>query len=332
VPAPFYLAIKGTTAGAPGTGAFTPNAASSGFRAWSTVPAGWIGMVRYEDGSDWSLEWSYWDGTTLSRASTQHYDSSTGSHLSLTSAATAALIVDAGEVMSNLGGVPWKTWGPTASAATLSSGNGMATGTVTGTGSAGTALAATNYLTQQPRIQITSATTANAQAGVSTTVVSAVVSTASGRGGIELTWRFGASQLPTGPRFFMGLTAGTFVGNTGEPSAFTQNYAVLGKDSSDTNLQFLTNSNAGAGTKIDTGIAVVANGWYEASIWCEPGSNTMHLLLIRLDTGAIFYTTTSTDVPATGALVFPQFMAGLSATTGTAMIFHFGNSMLRIGS
>jgi hypothetical protein len=88
-------AIKGTTSGTPGTGAFTPNAAASGARAWSNVAAGWIGVVRFDDGSAWELAYSYWNGTTLSRSSAGFIDSSTGSQLSLTSAATAALVVSA---------------------------------------------------------------------------------------------------------------------------------------------------------------------------------------------------------------------------------------------
>jgi hypothetical protein len=63
VASPFYNCIKGATSGAPGTGAFTPNAAASGFRAWSLVPTGWIGLVRYEDGTSWELTYSYWNGS-----------------------------------------------------------------------------------------------------------------------------------------------------------------------------------------------------------------------------------------------------------------------------
>jgi hypothetical protein len=99
MPAPFYFAIKGTTSGTPGSGAFTPSAAASGYRAWSNVPTGWMGLVRFEDGSAWELGYSYWNGTTLSRGTNQRFDSSTGSALSLTSSATAAMVVDPREVL-----------------------------------------------------------------------------------------------------------------------------------------------------------------------------------------------------------------------------------------
>lgn len=323
---PFYNNIKGVTAGVAGSGAYTPSAAATGGLAWSTVPAGWIGLVRLEDGSAWELQYSYWNGTTLSRGSNQFVNSSTGSPLSLTSSATAEMIADASDICPHLV-VPMRMWasGPAISS---TSNIGVSGPTVTGTGAA-SAIATTNSLTEQLRFKSTSATTANAQAGVSTTNPFYAVNTSAGRGGGEVAWRFGCSQIPTGPRVFMGLTDTTFVANAGEPSAFTANYAVLGKDSTDTNLQFLCNSNAGTGTKVDTGIALAANGLYECSIWYDSGSNTMRMLLLRLDTGAIYYGSTSTDVPANGALLMPQFMCGLSATTGTAIILEFCHAIFR---
>jgi hypothetical protein len=319
MPAPFYNAIKGTTSGTPGSGAFTPNAAASGFRAWSTVPTGWIGLVRFEDGSAWELSFCYWNGTTLSRGTNQLFDSSTGSVLSLSSAAMAAQVNDASEVMSHLIN------------ASAPSAVGIAAPTATGTAAA-TTLATTNFLTEQPRTQSTSATTANAQAGFSSAQAMALVSTSAGHGGFEFVCRFGASGLPTGPRLFMGMTGTTFIANTGEPSALVANVAAFAKDSTDTNIQLLVNSNAGSGTKTDTGIALAANGWYEASIWAEPGSNKIYGLLVRLDTGAIWFGSTTTDVPANGALLFPQMIGGLSSTTGTAFVLQAGSMTLRTGS
>lgn len=331
---PFFNNIKGTTSGAAGTGAYTPNAASAGALAWSTVPAGWGGLVLYEDGATWELQYSYWNGTTLTRNSTggalnQFVNSSSGSVLTLSSAATASLIVDGSDVAPHLV-VPVRGWfAGQGSAQTFQL--GLANPVITGTGAAAT-LATTNALTEQTSFTATSATTANAQAGVSSTTAMFAVNTTAGRGGGEMAFRFGSSTLPTGPRVFMGMTGTTFVANTGEPSALVANYAVLGKDSTDTNLQFLCNSNAGAGTKIDTGIALVANGVYECTIWFEPGSNTMRMLLFRLDTGAIYYGSTATDVPANGALLIPQVLCGLSGTTGTAIVLNFCQAVFRTGA
>jgi hypothetical protein len=342
MPAPFYNAVKGTTAGAPGTGAFTPNAASSGFQAWSIVPTGWIGLVRYEDGSTWELCYSYWNGTTLSRASTQipHTSSgslqtSSGSQLTLTSSATAALIPDANEVMGHVGGVPWGVWKASPATATASV-IGLSTPTATsgGVAAAAGAIAATNLLTQQTRVVLTSVTTANGQAGWTNIPAGAgvIYSTTAGIGGFEMVTRFGASTLPTGPRLFVGVTGTTFLASTAEPGAFTANFAAFAKDSTDTNIQLLTNSNAGGGTKSDTGIALTANGWYETSVWAEPGGGRVYGLIIRLDNGAIWTGSTAADLPTSGTVLAPQVLGGLSATTGTSFVMNIGSMALRTSS
>lgn len=324
--APFYNAIKGTTSGAPGTGAFTPNAAATGSRAWSVVPAGWIGMVRFEDASNaWELCWSYWNGTTLSRSSAQLFDSSTGSALTLTSAATAAMVIQASDVMSHVGTTKWCAW--IAGTGTTLVAVGVAALAVTGTASAG-ALATTNLLTEQVRVVETSATTANATAGVSGGA--AVVDTTAGRGGMEYVARFGASSLPTGPKLFAGLTTVTFGGSTGEPSTLAASIAAFAKDSTDTNIQLLTKDGSTA-HKTDTGIPLTANGWYEASVWIEPGSNKVYGLLIRLDTGDIWYGSTTTNPPASGSAMLTNTFGGLSATAGTAFAINIGSVSLRAG-
>jgi hypothetical protein len=282
-------------------------------------------MVRYEDGSNWELCYSYWNGTTLSRASTQFFDSSSGSAISLTSSATAALVADGNQVMPDLA-LEWRGVVPNVS-------NGTPTqiglnSTTTGTGVSQTAIS-TNKLTERVRLQATSATTANAQAGVTNANAQVVASSSSGRGGWQFRCRFGGSALVTGQRMFVGMTSTTMVGQTVEPSAVSAHYAALGLDSTDSNFQLLVNSNAGSGTKTDTGIAFVANGLYDVSIWSDPGSLTVYMLLCRVDTGAIWYGSTATDVPATGGIMFPQCIGGLSSTTGTAFVLQFVSMFVR---
>lgn len=329
--APFYNNIRGTTSGAPGAGAFTPNAAASGYYAWSTVFAGWIGLVRFDDGAAHELRYSYWNGTTLSRGTNAFVSSSSGSALSLSSSATATMIADAASIQPHLGDTRMAGWFALVNSTTTPSLLGSAAIAVTGTATAA-ALATTNALTELIRHRADSATTANAQAGW-TGVTQALYSTAAGRGGFEFTCLFGAQTLPTGPRLFMGLTGSTFGAQTIEPSAFTQNYAVFGKDSTDTNIQLLTNSNAGSGTKIDTGIALVAGGIYEASIWAYPGGGTIYGLLIRRDTGEIWYGSTSTDIPVNGTFLLPQGLGGLNGTnTGTAFIMCISSMTVRTAS
>lgn len=328
--APLFNAIKGTTSGTPGTGAFTPNAAATGgaYAAWSAVPSGWAGLVLYADGTAWERRYGYWNGTTITRPTAGFVDSSTGSGLSLSSSATASLVVDAVAISPHMG-VPFVGFSPNIG---LTGFTGVGTGvspTITGTATAAP-IATTNYLTERPRVQISSATTANSQAALTYSAANySVVSTAAGRGGFEVNIRFGASQFPSDVRAFLGMTDTTYASITTDPSAHVGNYCVVGRDSADTNLQLIVNNNSGSGTKTDTGIPLTANGWYEARIWANPGSNTIYCLLVRKDTGDLFYGSTSTDVPVNGALLFPQAMMKLASTTGTPVDFQLGGIIVR---
>lgn len=327
---PFYNNIKGTTAGTPGTGAFTPNAASTGYLAWSTVPTGWIGMVRFEDGSAWELQYSYWNGTTLSRAATtQFVSSSSGSALTLTSAATAEMVMDA-NVVQPLLMVPRKEWIPITGNSTYTS-VGIQAPTANGT-AAGINPANTSLLDLQPRVRYTSATTANAIGGVKAgTGVFAFVSTTAGSGGFECRMRWGVSTLPSGPRLVVGVSDTAAYNVASEPSAVASTNAIaFSKDSTDTNIQLLTRRTAST-NKIDTGIPLVAGGFYESSVWCLPGSTTVYAYLARLDTGAIYYASTSNaSVPATGTTMDPICITGLGSGS-TAGVMDFAGMYMRVG-
>ncbi len=335
MPSPFFYGIKGTTAGAAGTGAFTPNAASTGFVAWSTIPTGWIGLVRFEDGTAWELCYCYWNGTTLSRASTQVAQgadgallTSTAAQLTLTSAATAAMVEDPTKFVPAIGSGAWRGFNalPTATIATPS---GLAAVTITGTAAAPT-VNATSYFTEQNRSQQNSLTTINAQAGWSHTANNWIYSTTAGRGGAELYTRWGADALPASPRLFIGWAALTVVGVTTDLSAHVNTMAFL-KDAADTNIQFASNDASGTATKTDTGIPLTASGWYESRVWWEPGGGRVFGLLIRMDTGAIWMGNRSTDLPATGTLMRPMVIGGLSAAStvfqmGIASMFMRGGA------
>jgi hypothetical protein len=325
---PFFNNVKSVASGTPGTGAFVVGATVLGAQGWAIVAPGWIGLVRYDDGSAAEESYGYWNGTQITRPANGFVWSTTSSQLSLSSSATATLVTDGAEAQPHVGTVPWRG-GSTMYGSASSIIGGLAI-TVAGTGAA-VSLATTNFLTQQPRIQYTSLTTANAQGGWSATTAQLLYSTTAGAGGGEYVMRFGASQLPTGPRLFMGLTTVTFVGSTGEPSALAASIIGFTKDSTDTNIQFLTKDGTTA-HKIDTGIPLAANGWYEASVWFDPGGGKAYGLLVRLDTGDIWYGTTTSNLPANGSLFFPMMIGGLSSTTGTAMIIHMGSLWLRNGT
>lgn len=324
---PFYNAISGITASAAGTGAYTPSGANAGHLGWSMVPVGWIGLARFDDGADWELSYCYWNGTTLSRGVNQFVAGSTGALLSLTSAATATLVAD-GLRLNAFGMAMGRGLLPNPGANTMSM-IGYSSPSVSGV-QITSAISATNFLTQQPRIKLTSSTTADALAGVSVGA-SVFSSSTPGRGGGMATARFGFSALPTGRRQFFGFTTTSYGATPEEPSAFPVNMAIFGTDSTDTNIQLMTNQASGSATKINTGIALAANGWYEANIWMLPGSTTVYGLLVRMDTGQIFYTSTNTNVPAPGLVMQVNCLGRLSATAGTAIVLEYGGMWVRSG-
>jgi hypothetical protein len=325
--APGVMAVAGTTGTAPGTGAFTPNAAASRARAWSTVFTGWTGLVRFDDGSDWEYSFCYWNGTTLSRSSTQMFDSSSGSLLSLTSAATATLISDVNQFLDSSFAGPVRGTLPRPNSATP---DDIGCGWTNVQSPTAAALATTNYLTTQPRVIFTSSTTANASAGRSPTQNYMLVSSTAGQGGGMKSFKFGFTQLPTGPRLFVG-GGGTSLSGADEPSAHVASHVLCAADSTDTNLQFLVNNNSGTGTKTDTGIAWAVNGWYHYAMWNYPGSLEWHQLLVREDTGDIYYRKTSTDVPPTGTGLQTHIRGYLTSATGTAIILALGEVKLKAG-
>jgi hypothetical protein len=335
--APFLNAIGSTTSGAPGTGAFTPNAAAPGLISWADsiwgAPTGWIGLVRYDDGSAWELYYGYWNGTTISRTANSFVTSSTGSVLSLTSAAVATMVANGAFVQPNLG--MGLTRGNIAIPNATTSPAGIGSGNLTVTGTAGTAtVATTNFLTERGLSQTASATTANAQAGYTQASNMAVNNTTAGRGGWEFMARFATpSAIPVGRRLFVGATSISYIGSTIDPSpgATAAHLAGFALDGADTNIQLLTNDGtASNGTKIDTGIPFVQNGYYHAQIWMRPGGGRVYALLIRLDTGDIWFGTTATDIPGTATLR-GQCLGWLGATAGVAFTMNLGALTLRSG-
>lgn len=143
--------------------------------------------------------------------------------------------------------------------------------------------------------------------------------------------RFGTNAFPATGRMFIGMTGTTFIANTGEPSAFAASFAVCGRDSTDTNMQFMMNNGGVTATKIDTGIPFSFSDFFELYIWNLPGSLTTYFLLIDQVSGAIFYRSSATTPPAATAGLMMQMIAGLSATTGVAFGLEFAGIRLQTG-
>ena len=324
----FYGPIKAlvSAVAAAGLGAFTPAAADAGALSFAAVEANTFHLVRAEEGAAWELFYSYWNGATLSRAATQFWTSSTGAPIAFTIAAKVAIVPDPNEVQIHLGGPKWFMWGTAWGVTTVTNVGGVLPSSV-GTAASQT-FAATNFLTRQIRSQLTSALTAWASAGWNSAINNgAIRSTNAGQGGWEYVARFGASQLAVNPCLIAGV-AGSVLG-AAEPSS-QLNACFFGKDSADANIQFMVNDGAGACTKQDTGIPLVANGFYEVTTRCPPGGASVVGMLFRLDTGAIWIGSANTNLPAVDTILRANLMAGLNGTTlTTAMIMQMQSLFLR---
>lgn len=319
----FFGPIKAAVSAvaAAGLGAFTPSTAFAGALAFSTVPAHVNEyLIRAEEGATWELFYSWWNGTTLTRSATQLVDSSSGSQITFTTAATVAIVPDPLKVMPRIGSIQWGVAVASAAASTLSVLGHTAAASIGTAG--GVSPTTSDFCRSQVRLNYTSATTANALAGfTSTTNKSVFRSTTAFMGGFHWIGTFGYSgSAVTGPRVQCGLMVTPMT--TGEPSAGV-NQATFSKDSTDTNIQFMVNDGSGAATKQDTGIPFALNAVYKARIWCPPGPDggPIRATLVRLDTGDIWHGSASSNLPAVDTLMGDAMQAGLSATTGTAMTF-----------
>lgn len=174
----------------------------------------------------------------------------------------------------------------------------------------GTATAAnwanTNLLTNSRRLSYISAATAGSAGGWREAVLKYSMGS-TGWGGFHIMARVGFLTLPAGYRQFIGLYSSTAVIGNVDPSTLL-NMCGLGKDTADTNLQFMHNDGTGTANKIDTGLALAVNDVIDFRMFSASGSGKIFFSLQKLNGGGALInsdTGVSTDVP--------------SATTGLAI-------------
>jgi hypothetical protein len=314
--------LNGEVGAAPGSGSGTLTNAAKGIPFLARLRAGQCGLFRWDDGADWELRWGFWNGTAVTRPANGFVASSTGSALSLSAAAFATLIGELGL---------WQR-GRAENAATLQAAfgsstpasNGIPLATIIGT--PGTvSWADTGIFTREPQIKQTGLTVASADAGRC-----AGAAHVSRNGGFHFACRFGSSQLPTGPRLAIGLTASVNAALGADPSAMTD-VAIFGKDQADTNIQFMVNDASGTATKASTGIALGTGTLYEANIWADPAGNC-YGLLVDYSNGALWYGSATGNLPtASTGLGYRASLALNGTNTGTAAILHLGMIVCRTG-
>lgn len=309
--APFFDNISGTVTSGPGTAAFTLTGAATGAEAWSTMPSNQIVHYRADEGTTWERGIGLWNGTTLTR---NLEASSSGSLISFGTGVIVALDAPADEVQPHVGGGHWAMWVANGLGSVITS-VGIASPVVSGTGAAPT-FATTNYLTRSNRVEYTSGAAAGNLGGIVGGTLFTHLSSTAFMGGFEVSSRFGFISFASGPRLGVGMAASIWSGV--EPSTVL-NAAWFAKDSTDTNIQFMTN-NGTTTTKLDTGMAPVAGAMYEVRIKAAPGAAKVFYQIIRLDTGAIFTGSTVTTLPTVDTKLGPQCQAAVG-TTASALVF-----------
>lgn len=155
-----------------------------------------------------------------------------------------------------------------------------------------------NMLTNSRRLSYISAAAAGSAGGWRENVLKYSMGS-SGWGGFHILMRWGWLTLPAGYRVFHGLygTAGV-IGNV-DPSTLV-NLIGIGKDTGDTNLQFMHNDGSGTAVKIDTGIAPATNDVFDARIFVASGTQKIFFSLQKLNGGSLVTADSgvSTDMPS----------------------------------
>jgi hypothetical protein len=192
----------------------------------------------------------------------------------------------------------------------------------TGNGNVGGASPLSNarYYTTLNRSPATSTSTAGS---VATHLSSGVFwrSSVARAGGWRLVLRWGcgdAASVATA-RSFAGLIA-TLPGNA-NPSTRTD-LVGIGSDGGDTNLSVIVNDNSGVATKIPLGASfpdhTLSTDAYELVLTCgsNPRHNAIGLELTRLNTGDVYRTTLTADLPS----VDTQMFAVVNRANGTTAL------------
>lgn len=198
------------------------------------------------------------------------------------------------------------------------------THSVAGTGAAGALSvgSVTNLLSAQSRIVYTSAATANTNIGISSGVTYPFYRSATPNGGGFLTsFLFGISQFNATGRIYIGINNSGTMSTISEPST-DANCIMLGKDSGDTTLQWMSNDGVGTCTKESLGISYDSAAVYRLVIAGKPNSLTVDatLYVSTRTTTNTYNKTFTTNVPGTGLQLANVFLVN-TGTTATAIKF-----------
>lgn len=179
-----------------------------------------------------------------------------------------------------------------------------------------------SLLTSMRRLgQVTSVASSNLSVGMRQLVPQHFIGNSSTFGGFHYIARFGYTTAKPGNRGFVGMSSTTAAFTvTADPTATgtgsTGRCLGLGFDAADTTWQVITRDVAASvATKINTGIPKpVDNDVYEVNVFVPPSTYQASFSLQHFNSGSIFTTTRTTDLPAPNVFVLPRIW-GNSGTT-----------------
>lgn len=151
---------------------------------------------------------------------------------------------------------------------------------------------------------------------------------AAGRGGFDVTFRFGCTSTSAGTRVFVGLfdCSGGNPSVSVDPSAFT-NIIGVGGDSGETNLSFMVNDASGTATKTALGAnfpmrgASGPNTVYEIRLYADANASTVSYTIDEITAGNSASGVASSDLPANTAFLGWLVWVGTGTSSGATVRF-----------
>lgn len=153
------------------------------------------------------------------------------------------------------------------------------------------------------------------------------ISDAGGIGGFTQTMRFSVTSAVATQRLMMGLSnyGGAWGGAGVDP--YTRTFIiVLGYDASvDSTYQIIHNTNIGATTKVNTGIAINnTNAVFDFVLSNAPGSGNVSWSLKDINSGASASGTITSNLPPVGTYLAPRIHINNGSTAAAVSVECFG--------
>lgn len=196
--------------------------------------------------------------------------------------------------------------------------------TLTGTATA-VSPSAGNLFLSSPRLDLVSAASSGASAGVSGSALTLWRGNAASLGGFYLLMRFGIEWFQTNCRLFAGLYGSASPIGNANPSTLL-NLVGVGFDSGDTTLSLLSNDGSGAATKTSLGAGFPTTGGqdlYELLVSAEPNGGDIRYRVERLNSGDVVTGVVTSDLPIATQFLTPHLWMNNGSTAASVNVALF---------